>query len=60
MLVKVKNPFIDKYTNYHYEIGETFEATEERIAEINSVDENLIEVVKTKRKKEVKVDEHEV
>lgn len=56
--VKVLNSFIDKYTGSNHPVDEVFEADEERIAEIRSVDAKLIEalpeeaVKKTKRKKE--------
>lgn len=54
--VKVLNSFIDKYTGNNHPVDEVFEATEERIEEIRSVDAKLIEVLpeeanKTKRKK---------
>ena len=57
--VKVLNSFIDKYTGSNHPVDEVFEADEERIAEIRSVDAKLIVVLpeevavkKTKRKKE--------
>lgn len=51
--VKVKERFIDIHTGFIHEVGEIFEATEERIAEIKSKKEDLIEVVqqRSRRKK---------
>jgi hypothetical protein len=43
--VKVLVSFIDIHTNEVHPVGEVFEATEERIAEIQSVSSKLIEVV---------------
>lgn len=75
MIVKVLKSFIDKYTEHHYSVGETFDADENRVEEIKSVDETLIEIVpeteqeqstetvseeKPKRKKRVKEDNDEV
>lgn len=73
MIVKVLKSFIDRYTEHHYAVGETFDADENRVEEIKSVDETLIEIVpdtvpdavpdteeKPKRKKRVKEDNDEV
>ena len=43
--IKVLESFKDIHTNVIHPVGEVFEATEERIAEIQSVNPNLIEVV---------------
>lgn len=43
--VKVLESFMDVHTRALHPVGEVFEATEERIAEIRSVNANLIEVV---------------
>ena len=43
--VKVVESFIDVHTRELHPVGEVFEATDERIAEIQSVSANLIEVV---------------
>lgn len=43
--VKVMESFVDIHTNRLHPVGEVFEATEERIAEIQSVKSTLIEVV---------------
>mgnify|MGYP003303251170 CR=1 FL=1 len=55
--IKVLKSFIDKYTGMNHPEGEVFEATPERIAEIQKVDRNLIEVMKERpvKKKEVGV-----
>lgn len=45
--------FIDAHTGKNHPVGEVFEASEERIAEIKKVDVGLIQVMKTKKKKEV-------
>ena len=54
-MIKVKKSFIDAHTGVNHPVGETFEATDERIAEINKVSPDLIEIVKKagKRKAEV-------
>lgn len=52
--VKVLISFIDRHTGNNHPVNEIFEATEERIKEIKSVDSKLIEVLpedKPKRKK---------
>ena len=51
--VKVLETFIDIHTGKKHPVGEVFEADEARIAEIKKVDEGLIQVMKTRRKKEV-------
>jgi hypothetical protein len=43
--VKVLESFRDVHTGMIHPVGEVFEATEERIAEIQSVSADLIEVV---------------
>ena len=43
--VKVLISFIDKNTGKNHPVNEVFEATEERIKEIKSVDSKLIEVL---------------
>ena len=43
--VKVMTAFIDRHTKHRHPIGEVFEATEERISEINGVNPNLIQVI---------------
>lgn len=43
--VKVLISFIDKNTGKNHPVDEVFEATEERIKEIKSVDSNLIEEI---------------
>ena len=43
--VKVLESFMDIHTKALHPVGEVFEATEERIAEIQSVSTKLIEVV---------------
>ena len=43
--VKVLDSFVDVHTRKVHPVGEVFEATEERIAEIQSVNADLIEVV---------------
>lgn len=52
--VKVLETFMDIHTKALHTVGEVFEATEERIAEIQSVKSSLIEVVapvkKTRKK----------
>ena len=64
--IKVLKPFTDVHTRQHRYVGEVFEATEERISEINSVDPTLIQVIgepevvdetPKKKKKKVKNDE---
>lgn len=45
--VKVLESFKDVHTHAFHPVGEVFEATEERIAEIQSVNKNLIEVMVT-------------
>ena len=48
--VKVMESFIDVHTKALHNVGEVFEATEERIAEIQSVSAKLIEVVSEEKK----------
>lgn len=43
--IKVMMPFVDIYTKNRHPVGEVFEATPERIAEICAVDPCLIQVV---------------
>lgn len=43
--IKVMIPFIDKHTKNRHPVGEVFEATEERISEIKSVNPELIQVI---------------
>lgn len=43
--IKVMMSFIDIHTKNRHPVGEVFEATPERIAEIQSVDPNLIQVI---------------
>ena len=43
--IKVMMSFIDIHTKNRHPVGEVFEATEERIAEINAVNPNLIQVI---------------
>ena len=43
--IKVMMSFIDIHTKNRHPVGEVFEATPERIAEIQSVDPNLIQVM---------------
>lgn len=62
--IKVMMPFVDIYTKNRHPVGEVFEASEERISEIQSVNPDLIQVIpdevvvdvpKRKRKKVVEV-----
>lgn len=48
--VKVLDSFVDVHTRKVHPVGEVFEATEERIAEIQSVNPDLIEVVEPAKK----------
>ena len=48
--VKVLESFVDVHTRKVHPVGEVFEATEERIAEIQSVNADLIEVASDARK----------
>jgi hypothetical protein len=43
--VKVLEPFVDIHTKNRHPVGEVFEATSERIAEICAVDPALIQIV---------------
>ena len=43
--IKVLMAFIDIHTKNRHPVGEVFEASEERISEIQSVDPNLIQVI---------------
>lgn len=43
--IKVLMSFIDIHTDKRHHVGEVFEASEERISEIQSVDPNLIQVI---------------
>lgn len=43
--IKVLRPFIDIHTKNRHGVGEVFEATPERVAEIQSVDPDLIQVL---------------
>lgn len=43
--IKVMMSFIDIHTKNRHPVGEVFEATPERIAEIQSVDPKLIQVI---------------
>lgn len=58
--IKVMMSFIDIHTNNRHPVGEVFEATPERVSEIQSVnpdliqvipDEDVVEVPKRKKKK---------
>ena len=58
--IKVLMPFIDIHTKNRHGVGEVFEATPERVAEIQSVnpdliqimsDEEVVDVPKRKKKK---------
>ena len=55
--VKVLVSFIDIHTRKVHPVGEVFEATEEKIAEIQSVDADLIEVVEPTKKTRKKAGE---
>jgi hypothetical protein len=55
--VKVVESFVDIHTRAVHPIGEVFEATEERIAEIQSVSADLIEVVSDVKKTRKKAGE---
>lgn len=50
--VKVLQDFYDIHTGKKHPVGEVFEADEARIAEIKKVDASLIQVTKTRKKKE--------
>lgn len=54
MKVKVNTGFIDKYTNDLHKVGETFEVSEDRLKEIQSVSPDLVEVVKEKKSTKTK------
>ena len=56
--VKVLESFMDVHTRMIHPVGEVFEATEERIAEIQSVDADLIEVVESAKKSRKKAGEN--
>ena len=43
--IKVLKPFIDIHTKNRHIVGEVFEATPERVAEICAVDPSLIQVI---------------
>ena len=43
--IKVLRPFIDIHTKNRHGVNEVFEATPERVAEIQSVDPDLIQVL---------------
>lgn len=43
--VKVMMPFTDRHTKEKHSVNEVFEASAERIAEINAVNPNLIQVI---------------
>lgn len=43
--IKVLRPFIDIHTKNRHDVDEVFEATPARVAEIQSVDPNLIQVL---------------
>ena len=43
--IKVLKPFIDTHTKNRHLVGEVFEATPERVAEICAVDPSLIQVI---------------
>lgn len=43
--VKVMTAFVDRHTKHRHPVGEVFEATEERISEINAVNPKLIQVI---------------
>ena len=43
--IKVMMAFIDRHTKNRHPVGEVFEATEERISEINAVNPDLIQVI---------------
>lgn len=49
--IKVKYSFIDVHTNTVHPVGEVIEVSEERLAEINSVNPDLVQVVREKKKK---------
>lgn len=54
--VKVLASFIDAHSGKNHPVGEVFEATDARIAEIQKVDAGLIQVMKerpAKKQKEV-------
>jgi hypothetical protein len=51
--VKVMMSFIDIHTMKNHPVGEVFEATEERIAEIKSVNPDLIQVLPERKRKKV-------
>ena len=57
MKVKVKKEFVDKHTWKLHPVGEVFECTEERLQEIQSVDDFVSKVeekpVKTRSRKKV-------
>lgn len=49
MKVKVLKEFVDKYSQQLHKVGDTFEADENRIAEINQVSDKLIQVIGSKK-----------
>jgi hypothetical protein len=55
--VKVLESFMDVHTKALHPVGEVFEATEERIAEIRSVNPDLIEVLSDAKKTRKKAGE---
>lgn len=59
MKVKVLKEFTDVHSGKVHPVGETFECTQERLDEINSVSKSLVKTVRTAKqaddtKKEVK------
>lgn len=46
MQVIVKKEFVDKHTKMLHRVGETFELTDKRLAEIQKVDKDMVQVVK--------------
>ena len=58
MKVRVLKQFVDIHTNEVHAVGQVFEASEDRVKEIQSKDGDLIEVVRTPRsRKKVKADD---
>lgn len=43
--IKVLRPFVDIHTKNRHDVDEIFEATPDRVAEIQSVDPDLIQVL---------------
>lgn len=44
MQVKVNKEFVDKHTGELHKVGEIFEVTDKRLAEIQKVDKDMVQV----------------